>query len=74
MLIGLSAHAQYASQDNRFEQSNAEAPIQSQVESSNKGPGNVGENSAPISDYVPILMLVGIFLIVVIQRKKTNIN
>lgn len=80
VFIGFESQAQYATQDNRFNQSNTEATVEQPESASGSvikdkaiNPGNPGPG--PIDDYIPLLMLAGIGLILYInKRKKTNIN
>lgn len=82
--IGSLASAQYADQDNRFNQSQEHNSNQKEVSPStqeetidkgaqNRGPSNPGD--IPIDDYIPLLMLAGIGLVLYINKnKKIKIN
>ena len=82
VLIGFESQAQYADQDNRFNQSNTEATVQqpegasdANVDYKRGNPGNPAPGSAPIDDYIPLLMMAGVGLILYMtKRKKLKIN
>ncbi|SKB87422.1 hypothetical protein SAMN05660477_01563 [Soonwooa buanensis] len=68
--IGFLGSAQYADQDNRFNKANVEQQAPNTDATANAGgngeddgenPGNAGD--APIDDYIPGLMLLGIGLV-----------
>lgn len=79
LLIGFLGSAQYADQDNRFNQSTDQSANQTTAnggtasadgDGDGGSPGNPGE--APIDDYIPLLMIAGLGLIVYTGLKKKN--
>ena len=85
VLIGFESQAQYADQDNRFNQSNTEATVQQPEGASGAtvdgkvgkvgNPDNPGPRPAAIDDYIPLLMMAGVGLILYMtKRKKLKIN